>query len=113
MRVQDVPVSLLPWHSKWTEWSTPAALVMCIIILFTSGFSVFTTGNWSASTFVSSYLDIALVTTAYLLWKFIKRTKIVSLADIPLMEAFERAAQDQEPEKVVPGWRKWVGFLWD
>ncbi|KAK6428993.1 hypothetical protein LTR95_014862, partial [Oleoguttula sp. CCFEE 5521] len=113
MRVQDVPVSLLPWHSKWTEWSTPAALVMCIIILFTSGFPVFTKGNWSTSTFVSSYLDIALVTTAYPLWKFIKRTKIVSLADLPLMEAFERAAQDQEPEKVVPGWRKWVGFLWD
>jgi amino acid transporter len=29
---------------------------MCIIILLTSGFSVFTTGNWDAATFVSAYL---------------------------------------------------------
>jgi amino acid transporter len=38
------------------EYSTPVALVMCIIILFTAGFPVFTKGNWSAVSFVSSYL---------------------------------------------------------
>lgn len=29
---------------------------MCIIILLTSGFAVFTEGRWSASSFVSAYL---------------------------------------------------------
>jgi yeast amino acid transporter len=29
---------------------------MCIIIILTSGFAVFTKGNWSTSDFVSSYL---------------------------------------------------------
>lgn len=29
---------------------------MCIIILLTGGFEVFTKGNWKASNFVSAYL---------------------------------------------------------
>lgn len=37
-------------------YSSAAALFMCIIILLTNGFYVFTKGNWSASGFVSSYL---------------------------------------------------------
>jgi amino acid transporter len=57
--------------------------------------------------------DIPLVITAFSLWKIFKRTQIVKLADIPLLEALERASQDVEPEKVLPLWRKMVGFLWD
>lgn len=37
----------------YTSWF---ALVMCVIVLFTGGFTVFTRGNWDASSFVSSYL---------------------------------------------------------
>jgi amino acid transporter len=29
---------------------------MCILILLTGGFTVFTTGNWDPAQFVSSYL---------------------------------------------------------
>ena len=39
-----------------TVYSSPLAMVMCVVILFTSGFSVFTKGKWDAPTFVSSYL---------------------------------------------------------
>lgn len=116
---------------------------MCIIILFTAGFPVFTKGNWSASGFVSSYLyvsfippfhvvhvrinyqshinrtltflssDIGLVTAAYLFWKFFKKTSIVALKDIPLREAIERARGDPGVIENVPRWRKIAGFLWD
>lgn len=113
MKKQGLPLSSLPWHNKWTEYSSPAALVMCIIILLTAGFSVFTEGRWSASGFVSSYLDIGLVTAAFLFWKFFKKTKFVALADIPLREALERARQDPGVERQLPRWRKIVGFLWD
>jgi hypothetical protein len=57
--------------------------------------------------------DIGLVLAAYTIWKLLKGTKIVALADIPLVEALERAAQDQEEVKKVPKWRKFAGFLWD
>lgn len=37
-------------------YSSYFALVMCVIILFTGGFAVFTEGNWNPSNFVSAYL---------------------------------------------------------
>jgi amino acid transporter len=58
--------------------------------------------------------DIPLVITAYLIWKFVKKTRIVSLKEIPLQEALEEIRinpEDPEPENT--GWRKFVTFLWD
>lgn len=57
--------------------------------------------------------DIGLVLAAYTIWKLVKGTKIVPLAEIPLVEALERAAQDQEVVKKVPKWRQAAGILWD
>jgi amino acid transporter len=53
------------------------------------------------------------VLAAYTIWKVLKGTKIVALADIPLVGALERAAQDQEIVKPVPKWKQAVGVLWD
>ena len=113
MKKQGLPLSDLPWHNGWTVYTSPIALAVCIIILLTAGWPNFTKGNWSASGFVSSYLDIGLVSAAYLIWKFLKKTKIVALQDIPLREALERARQDPGEERKLPKWRKIVGFLWD
>lgn len=75
---------------------------------------MFTAGNWSASGFVSSYLDIPLVLTAFTLWKLIKRTKFVKLSEIPLKEALEEIERNPEPiEPRSKGTWKFVGFLWD
>ncbi|KND92693.1 Dicarboxylic amino acid permease [Tolypocladium ophioglossoides CBS 100239] len=93
LKKQDIPVTRLPWYNSWTLYSSSIALCMCITILLTSGFTVFTEGRWSASGFVSAYLDIPLVIGAYLIWKFVKRTKIVNLSEIPLHGALEQAEQ--------------------
>ncbi|KAH7319632.1 amino acid permease/ SLC12A domain-containing protein [Stachybotrys elegans] len=96
MQVQGIPASRLPWHNSWTPYSSVLGLCMCILILFTSGFTVFTEGNWNASDFVSSYLDIPIVVVAYLAWKYIRKTRIVPLDKIPLHEAFEQAEQQEQ-----------------
>jgi yeast amino acid transporter len=114
MRKQNIPLSALPWHSGWTTYSTPVALFLCVVILLTGGYTVFTKGNWSVSGFVSSYLDIPLVLVAFGLWKLFKRTKFVKLSEIPLREALDdylEHPEDKDPAK--KGWRKYVGFLWD
>lgn len=72
LKVQDIPASRLPWYNKWTRklnriaievrkltklvYTSQASLVMCVVILLTSGFSTFTPGNWDMSVLVSSYL---------------------------------------------------------
>jgi len=56
MKKQGIPRSELPFYNSWTAYSSPTALVMCQIILWTGGFSVFTKGGWDPATFVSAYL---------------------------------------------------------
>ncbi|KAM3543037.1 hypothetical protein ARSEF1564_004020 [Beauveria bassiana] len=100
LRAQGIPATRLPWHNAWTLYASCWALGMCIIILLTAGFKVFTKGNWSPESFVSSYLDIPLVAVAFVTWKLLKKTKMVKLTEIPLHAALEQAEQkdvdDQE-----------------
>jgi amino acid transporter len=54
------------------------------------------------------------VIAAFLLWKFIKGTKMVSLADIPIRAALEEVTKNPEPlEPKSTGWRRAVNILWD
>ncbi|KAF5986154.1 general amino acid permease [Fusarium bulbicola] len=96
MKKQGIPIEKLPWHNSWTFYSSCAGLFMTLLILLTGGFRVFTRGNWDPVGFVSSYLDIPLVTAAYLIWKFVKKTKVVPLAEIPLQDAFRQSEEDHE-----------------
>lgn len=43
-------------QSFYPVYASCVALVMCVIILLTNGFTVFTKGNWDPSTFVAAYL---------------------------------------------------------
>ncbi|CAI6090141.1 unnamed protein product [Clonostachys chloroleuca] len=96
MRVQGIPESRLPWHNKHTVYTSRAALCMCILILFTSGFSTFIKGHWDTSVFVSSYLDIPLVLSVFLIWKFWKKTKPIPLHKIPLLEVLDQIDESSE-----------------
>lgn len=114
MKKQGIPLSSLPWHNKATRYTTPAALFMCLLILITNGFEVFTRGGWSTSGFISAYLDIPLVLTAFLLWKFIKKTRFIKLSEIPLKEALDDIDRNPEPlDPASKGWMKYIGVLWD
>ncbi|KAF4508468.1 hypothetical protein G6O67_004844 [Ophiocordyceps sinensis] len=92
---QGLPATRLPWHNSWTLYTSYAGICLCVIILLTSGFAVFTQGNWNATSFVSAYLDIPLVLGAYLVWKHLKGTKVVKLSEIPLRTILEQADKMQ------------------
>ncbi|KAI0397013.1 amino acid permease/ SLC12A domain-containing protein [Xylariaceae sp. FL0594] len=116
MKRQGIPNESLPWHNSWTLYSSCAGLFMTLLILLTGGYEVFTRGNWNAQSFVSSYLDIPLVLTAFLVWKFWKKTKLVSLSEIPLEDAFKQAAEqapDDEPLVKRTSWVRLVSWIWD
>lgn len=79
----------------------------CIILLVGFGYC------FASASLLTMNRDIGLVVAAYTFWKLFKKTKIVSLTDINLREAIERAQQDPGMEEIIPRWRKFVGFLWD
>ncbi|KAI0150273.1 amino acid permease/ SLC12A domain-containing protein [Xylariaceae sp. FL1272] len=115
MKRQGIPAEKLPWHNSWTIYSSSVGLAACLLILFTGGFTVFTAGNWNGQDFVSSYLDIPLVLTAYLIWKLFKKTSIVPLAEIPLQEAFKQIEDVLEFDEPVKhrGWIRVISWIWD
>ncbi|KAI1433343.1 amino acid permease/ SLC12A domain-containing protein [Xylaria sp. CBS 124048] len=121
MKQQGIPEESLPWHNSWTLYSSYAGLFMCILILLTGGYEVFTAGNWDAQSFVSHYLDIPLVFSAFLIWKHWKKTRIISLSEIPLEEAFKHAEQAQQAEQAMHfeppvkrrGIVRWTSWIWD
>lgn len=54
-----------------------------------------------------------MVLTAYLVWKFVKKTKVVPLRDIPLKAALDQADQQpEEPEPKQNGWLSIVSWIW-
>lgn len=49
-------VSLFPFPLLSLVYASCVAVTMCVIVLLTNGFTVFTKGNWDPSTFVAAYL---------------------------------------------------------
>ncbi|KAG9241214.1 arginine permease [Calycina marina] len=112
LKAQGISRAELPWSHGWTYYSSWAALFVCVLILLTGGFTVFCTGYWNVESFIASYLDIPLVLAAYFGWKMFKRTKILSLHDIPIRVALEEIRLT--PEAKIPpmkGWKR-LNILW-
>ncbi|OCF45069.1 hypothetical protein I317_01120 [Kwoniella heveanensis CBS 569] len=121
LRVQGIDRRELPWYNWWTPYSSAAGLVVCLLILITNGWAVFTRGNWSAAGFVTSYLDIPLVLAAFGLWKLFKRTRFVKLSEVPIQGVLEHIAlnpeqaEDDEANEhsAQRKWWRWISWLWD
>ncbi|PYH68014.1 arginine permease [Aspergillus vadensis CBS 113365] len=111
-KAQGLDTAEMPWHHWWSVYTSWFALVMCVIVLFTGGFTVFTHGNWDASSFVSSYLDIPLVLAFYLGYKFWKKTETVSSYEIPLEQALLECRNDPDNIPIRRSkWARW-NILW-
>lgn len=114
LRKQGIPANRLPWSNSWTLYSSYVGIVFFSIVLLTNGFTVFTTGNWDPASFVSAYLDIPLVLTAFTAWKLLKKTKVVSLDAVPLVDALNQADQyPSELETKSRGIIRLVSWIWD
>ncbi|KAH8801297.1 amino acid permease/ SLC12A domain-containing protein [Flagelloscypha sp. PMI_526] len=80
MAAQGIPRSSLPFHSFLMPWGSYVLFFTLIVIIFFSGWS--SVKPFSASDFFSSYVNIIFVILLYGGWKIVKKTKIVSLAEM-------------------------------
>ncbi|KAL1731376.1 amino acid permease/ SLC12A domain-containing protein [Schizophyllum commune] len=109
---QGISRSELPWRGPFQPYAAWTGLFAFIIILLTQGYSVFIHGLWDTETFFSAYFNIPLILVLYFGFKIVKRTRIVSLDEIPIRH-FIRIAQEnpEPPEKPLKGWHK-LNILW-
>ncbi|KAE9387422.1 hypothetical protein BT96DRAFT_891127 [Gymnopus androsaceus JB14] len=109
---QGIDRSELPWAAPFQPFAAWMGLLGFGLIFLTGGFAVFIHGEWDTEDFFSSYFNIPLFFLFYFGFKFIKKTKIVSLDEMPIRHYIEIANANPEPEEApLKGWKK-INILW-
>ncbi|KAE8352405.1 amino acid permease/ SLC12A domain-containing protein [Aspergillus coremiiformis] len=102
----------LPWAAPFQPWTTWFSLMLLIILYFTGGYKTFMHGKWSTETFISSYLNGPLILALYFGYKFLMKTKVIPLEEIPIRPFIENYQNNPEPrEKPKRGLRR-LNILW-
>lgn len=109
---QGIDRKTLPWAAPFQPYAAWISLCSFAVLLLTGGYVTFIPGHWDNETFVSAYINIPLFAVLYFGYKFVKKTKIIPLAEIPIQHYIDIAnANPEEPAKEKKGIHKY-NFLW-
>ncbi|CAH0024488.1 unnamed protein product [Clonostachys rhizophaga] len=109
---QNIDRNELPYKSPFQPYYSWVCLTFFILLLLTSGWQTFLKGRWDTKTFVASYFNIPFVLLLYFGYKFIKKTKIIPLDEVPIRPFLDLALADPSPPlKPKKGLRK-LNILW-
>lgn len=112
MKKQGISRDALPWKGPFQPYASWIVLVVLSVILFFGGWSVFLHNSWNTEVFISAYIDVPIILILYFGYKFIKKTKIVPLSEIPIQHFIDIANANPEPPAIKPkGWRR-LNILW-
>jgi amino acid transporter len=81
LELQGVDRNTLVFKAPLQPYGAWFALIYFIVVIFSSGYEIFTNGRWSTTTFVTTYIGIPLYFGLLLLWKVWKRTSLVKPAE--------------------------------
>ncbi|KAI0477522.1 putative general amino acid permease [Xylariaceae sp. FL0804] len=113
MKHQGISRDELPWKAPLQPYMAWVALVLFGVILLTGGYVTFIHGRWDTETFFSSYFNIPFLFVLYFGYKIVKKSKIVSLEEMPIQQYIDIAkANPEPPEPPKKGLRK-LNFLWE
>lgn len=110
LKHQGISRDDLPYKSWGQPWAAIAAGVMCFLITFFSGFSVFFPHNFSASAFLSNYIACFVTIAAYIILKLTIKSPwitydMMEFSEMPAIRE-EAAYKAAHPEKKRPVWRR-------
>lgn len=113
MKKQGISRSELPWAAPFQPYLAWMSLFGFGLLLLTGGYVTFIHGHWDIETFISAYLNIPIYIVLYFGYKFIMKSKIVSLEEMPIRQYIDIANNNPEtPEAPKVGWHKY-NFLWE
>jgi amino acid transporter len=102
----------LPWAAPLQPYSTWFSLIVFTILFLTGGYSTFIHNHWDTETFVSSYLNLPAIIILYFGYKYIKKTKIVPLEEIPIRPFIEHYRRNPEPLPPAKRGLQKINILW-
>ncbi|EPQ25903.1 uncharacterized protein PFL1_06576 [Pseudozyma flocculosa PF-1] len=106
--VQGYDRSALPYRARLQPYTSWFAIVALAIIIVFSGWSTFLNGNFTATSFLTSYLGIPLFFVPWIGYKLWYKTKMVRIEDIDLDSG--RLDPKDEVEEPTPT-NAWGRFL--
>lgn len=95
LEAQGISRDSLPHKSFWQPWGTYYALIMCFIMTFVGGYTVFLPGFWDIPTFLFSYTMIGVFPILFVVWKLIHKTKWVKPHEADLKKDLEEIEEYQ------------------
>jgi len=106
LEAQGISRDSLPHKSFWQPYGTYYALIMCFIMTFVGGYTVFLPGFWDVPTFLFSYTMIGVFPIMFFGWKLLHKTKWVKpeeadlKKDLDEIEEYERNYVEMPPRYV-------------
>ncbi|KAL3477037.1 amino acid permease/ SLC12A domain-containing protein [Aspergillus californicus] len=95
LKAQGVDRRRLPYRNFMQPYAAWATLFMVIMVVLFSGFDVFTTGNFTASGFLTSYLNIAIFAALYVFFKIYLKSTVIPLEDIDFQSELNAIEQEK------------------
>ncbi|KAF2124171.1 histidine permease [Dothidotthia symphoricarpi CBS 119687] len=105
LKAQNIDRDTLPfksWGGKYLAWY---ALIFCVIIIFTQGFTAFV--PWSVRDFFIAYISLILFVILYVGHKSITRSKFVKATEADIFSGqFKEELSENWEESSASGWKK-------
>ncbi|ORY88987.1 amino acid permease/ SLC12A domain-containing protein [Leucosporidium creatinivorum] len=117
LRARGISRDELPYKSPFQPYAAWFAGIVCFLVVFFSGFSVFFPGNFSAANFLSNYISVFIFIAIYIVtscisgWKF----KSYDEMDFSEMDAIreERAWNEANPKLKMSWYRSLIEKVTD
>ncbi|KAH9858980.1 amino acid permease [Lenzites betulinus] len=109
LKAQGIDRNSLPYHSPLQPFAAWYATIGCFTAVLFSGWYVFLKGQWSASTFVTNYLPMAMFPVLYVGARWYKSTRLRPYEEMDfksgLQEVLDASYDDPPPAN-------WVQRAW-
>lgn len=86
-----IPRSSLPYKSPFQPYLAYFAAIFSATVAFFNGFDAFFPGRFSAKTFIPPYIDIPIFAALFIVYKVVKRTRLVRVQDMDIWSGKEEA----------------------
>ncbi|OKL61712.1 hypothetical protein UA08_02332 [Talaromyces atroroseus] len=96
LKTQDISRKQLPYYGPLQPYNAWATLIMVTLIVFFSGFDVFVQGNFTASGFLTCYLNIFIFIALYAFFKVFMKSKVIPLSQLDFESGFQSIRDDEQ-----------------
>ncbi|KAI9352316.1 amino acid permease [Zopfochytrium polystomum] len=99
MKKQGIDRSKLPYIAPLQPYASYYAIVLSILVIIFSNWTVFTTGRWDTASFVTNYLPVPVFLILYFGHKFTVGTKMVPLEELDYVSDVRDVMDLEEDEE--------------